>query len=144
MKPIKTQPAAAAQATGATPLSGTMDRRAFLRRSGLVVGGTRSTRLLIRAIGPGLAAFGVPAILARPSIGVFRGTTSLRTNTGWSSEGFTQDLMVAAESVAAFPLAIGSFDCAMILTVDPGAYTIHLTGVGGTTGEALAEIYVLR
>ncbi len=110
---------------------------------GVVVGGTRATRILIRAIGPGLAAFGVPSVLARPSIGVFRGAAPLRTNTGWTSDGLTRDLSVAAESVAAFPLVNGSFDSAMILTVDPGTYTIHLTGVGGTTGEALAEIYVL-
>ncbi len=46
MKPIKKQTTAATQASGATSPSGTMDRRAFLRRSGLVVGGTAAAASL--------------------------------------------------------------------------------------------------
>lgn len=111
---------------------------------GLVVGGTRPTRILVRAVGPGLTVFGVPNVLARPSIGVFRGSALLRSNAGWTTEGLAYDFAVAAESVAAFPLAEGSADCATILVVDPGPYTIQVSGVGGTTGEALVETYVLR
>jgi outer membrane protein assembly factor BamB len=112
--------------------------------AGLVVGGTHPTRLLVRAAGPGLAGFGVTGVLDRPSIGIFRGTTLLRSNTGWTSEGLVHDLTVAAQSVAAFPLAAGSADCAMTLVVDPGLYTIQVSGVGGRVGEVLAEIYVLK
>jgi outer membrane protein assembly factor BamB len=112
--------------------------------AGVVVGGSHPTRLLVRAVGPGLARFGVPGVLARPSIGVYRGSTLLRSNTGWTSEGLTRDLADAAQSVSAFALAPESADCAMILIVDPGLYTIQVSGVGGTVGEVLAEIYVLR
>jgi hypothetical protein len=111
---------------------------------GLVVGGTHPTRILVRAVGSGLAGFGVPGVLARPSMSVFRNRDLLRSNTGWTTEGLAYDLAVAAESVAAFPLAEESSDCAMILVVDPGLYTIQVSGVGGTTGEALVETYVLR
>lgn len=111
---------------------------------GIVVGGTRPTRLLVRAVGPGLAPFGVTGVLQRPVLGVHRGATLIRANAGWTTDGFARDLAVAAESAAAFPLASGSADAAMILTVNPGPYTIQLTGAGGTTGEALAEIYVVR
>ncbi|MBI5693413.1 MAG: PQQ-like beta-propeller repeat protein [Verrucomicrobia bacterium] len=112
--------------------------------AGVVVGGVHPTRLLVRAVGPGLAGFGVQGILARPTIEFYRGATLLRSNTGWSSEGLTQDLASAAASVAAFPLVPGSQDSAMVLMVDPGPYTLQVTGVGGSMGEALAEIYVLR
>ncbi len=112
---------------------------------GMVVGGTRPTRLLVRAVGPGLTAFGVPDVLAQPRMSVFREEAKLlRSNTGWTSDGSRHDLVVAAESVGAFPLAEGSADSAMILLVDPGLYTLQVVGVGAATGEAMAEIYVLR
>ena len=111
---------------------------------GLAVGGTRPTRILVRAVGPGLAAFGVPEVLLKPSIEVYRGETLVRSNTGWTTQGLAYDLTVAAESVMAFPLAPGSADCAMILVADPGLYTMQVSGLEGTTGEALVETYVLR
>jgi hypothetical protein len=111
---------------------------------GLVVGGAQPTRLLVRAVGPALEGFGVRGVLPQPQIGVYRGTTLLRSNTGWASEGFRHDLVTAAASVAAFPLRDGSADSAVILIVDPGSYTIQVSGVGGSTGEALVESYVLR
>jgi hypothetical protein len=49
----------------------------------------------------------------------------------------------AAALVQAFPLPGTSLDSAMVATVEPGNYTIQVSGVGGTTGEALVEIYVL-
>jgi hypothetical protein len=111
---------------------------------GLVVGGTQPTRVLIRAVGPTLEAFGVRGWLARPQIGIYRGATLLRANAGWTSEGFRHDLATAAASVAAFALPEGSPDSAVSLVVEPGSYTIQVSGVGGTTGEALVETYVLR
>jgi hypothetical protein len=108
------------------------------------VGGTHPTRLLVRAVGPGLGAFGVPAVLARPKVDVYREQELLRSNTGWGSDGLGNDLVTAALSVGAFALASGSADSALTLEVNPGVYTIQISGVGGLAGEVLAEIYVLR
>lgn len=52
-------------------------------------------------------------------------------------------IATAASSVGAFPLASGSADSAGLVTLPPGAYTVQVTGVGNTTGVALAEIYEL-
>jgi hypothetical protein len=116
--------------------------------AGVAVGGTGRTRLLLRAIGPGLAQFGVGGVLARPTLSLFArqpdGTQRLlRTNTGWATENANYDVAAAAWLVQAFPLLETSADCAMVATVEPGNYTIQVSGVGGTTGEALVEIYVL-
>jgi hypothetical protein len=43
----------------------------------------------------------------------------------------------------AFPLAAGSRDAALVLSLAPGAYTLRVSGVGGASGVALAEIYLL-
>ena len=40
-------------------------------------------------------------------------------------------------------LAAGSRDAALVLTLEPGAYTFSVAGVGGTTGVALVEVYLL-
>jgi hypothetical protein len=53
------------------------------------------------------------------------------------------DLSGAAAAVSAFPLAESSADSAMLFEAQPGAYTIQISGVGGATGEAMVEIYVL-
>jgi hypothetical protein len=116
--------------------------------AGVVVGGTQPTRLLVRGVGPGLSQFGVSGVLARPTLALFqkRGDQQvmLRSNAGWTSQGFKYDLEVAARATVAFPLVTGPVeDSAMIVTLTPEAYTIQLSGVGGTTGEGLIEIYVL-
>lgn len=110
---------------------------------GLVIGGTAPVRVLVRAIGPGLADFGVVGVLARPTMTVFSGSTPIHTNAGWSTALAKGDVAGAAALVGAFPLAEGSADCAALLTLSAGNYTIQVSGVGGTTGEALVEIYAL-
>src|SRR5438045_1967126 len=47
---------------------------------GFVVGGTMPRRVLVRAIGPGLAAFGVTNGLSNPSFTLYRGTQAIATN----------------------------------------------------------------
>jgi len=110
---------------------------------GFVIDGSGPSRVLIRAVGPALTQFGVSNALARPSMAVFRGTQQLKANTGWSSGGVSYDLIGAAKTVAAFPLPLGSADAGLVLTLEPGPYTVQVSGVGLTTGEALAEVYVL-
>ena len=44
--------------------------------------------------------------------------------------------------MGAFALASpASRDAALLVTLQPGSYTAQLSGVGGTTGVALIEIY---
>lgn len=110
---------------------------------GFVVGGTGPLPLLIRAVGPTLRDLGVPAALARPTLTLFRQATALASNTGWSTGGLTADLAGAARTAGAFALPSGSADSALLVTLDPGAYTVRVAGVGDTTGEALVEVYAI-
>jgi len=111
---------------------------------GFVLGGVAPSRVLVRAAGPALAAFGVARPLARPQIAVYQGDRMLQLNRGWSEDGFSHDLRVAAESAGAFPWTDRSADAALLLLLEPGPYTLQISGVDGTVGEALAEIYLLR
>lgn len=111
---------------------------------GFVIGGPGKLHVLARAVGPGLTQLGVNGVLAQPTVTVFNNDRQpIASNTGWTSGGLNGDLAGAAALVGAFALPDGSADSAMILALDPGAYTFQVSGVNGGTGEALVEVYVL-
>ena len=109
---------------------------------GFVIGGTGTETLLIRADGPALTQFGVGGALAQPSLSVFNGAgTLIATNTGWTTSTNPAQITSVASQVGAFAFAAGSADCALIANLPAGAYTAQVSGVNGTTGVALAEVY---
>ncbi len=110
---------------------------------GLVIGGSEPLRVLVRGVGPALTRLGVEGALARPTLTLFSGPAILATNSGWTAGGAAADLRAAAAAVGAFPFDEASSDAALLATLAPGAYTVRLAGAGGTTGEALVEIYVV-
>jgi hypothetical protein len=108
--------------------------------TGFVIGGTGSETLLIRGDGPALTAFSVTGVLAQPTLSVLDSNQNiLATNTGWGANA--AQVTAAAAQSGAFPLTAGSADCALVITLPAGAYTAEVSGVGGTTGVALAEVY---
>jgi hypothetical protein len=110
--------------------------------AGFVIGGSIPKTVLIRGVGPTLSAFGVTGVLADPQITVFSGGTKVATNSGWSAgSGAAAELGGVFSQVGAFPLANGSKDAALILTLQPGAYTVQVSSVSNGTGVALIEVY---
>jgi hypothetical protein len=109
---------------------------------GFVIVGSGVETLLIRADGPALAPFGVTGVLSQPSLGVFDSAGNLiASNTVWGSNVSPDQIAGVAASVGAFALAQGSADCALIVNLPAGAYTVQVSGVNSTTGIALAEVY---
>ena len=109
---------------------------------GFVIGGTGPKTVLIRGIGPGLTAFGVTGVLADPQIIVFSGAAPIASNDNWESGISTAaQISSASAQVGAFALPAGSKDAALLITLQPGSYTVQVTGVGNTTGVALIELY---
>ena len=107
--------------------------------AGFVLGGSSATKVLIRAVGPGLAAFGVPDTVPDPQLALFNATsTKIGENNNW---GGTPALTAAFASVGAFNLPTDSQDAALLVTLQPGSYTVEVNGVNATTGIALVEIY---
>jgi hypothetical protein len=107
--------------------------------AGFVITGPVSKTVLVRAVGPTLAAYGVAAPLADPKLDVFRGSTWIAGNDDWGKgSGATAATFVAC---SAFALPAGSKDAALLLTLPPGLYSAQCSGVGGTTGVALIEVY---
>ena len=109
--------------------------------AGVVVTGTAPKRVLIRAAGPALTAFGLNGVLARPKLELFSGSTVIAQNTGWSTSADAAGIAQAATQAGAFAFPAGSADSALLINLAPGAYTAQVSGVGGTTGVALVEVY---
>jgi hypothetical protein len=109
-----------------------------LSLTGFVVAGRAPRRVLVRAVGPSLAAFGVGNVAANPELAVFRGTTSLATNAGWAGAA---TLAAAFSATGAFALPPTSRDCALMLALEPGAYTAQVRDPAG--GEVLVEVFFI-
>lgn len=117
---------------------------------GLTVLGGSTKTVLVRGLGPQLTLDGVPGALADPELKVFQtlfdegGRSQLLvTNDDW------EDGPNAAELTAALtgqnkPLADGSKDAALLLTLNQGVYTFQLSGVGDTEGVGLIELFVIE
>jgi hypothetical protein len=107
--------------------------------AGFNLSGTGSKPLLIRAVGPTLAGFGVAGTLADPQLEIYQGGTRVAQNDNWS-----ESLASLFGAVGAFGLTTGSRDAALVVSLPPGSYTAQVRGADGGTGEALIEIYELK
>jgi sugar lactone lactonase YvrE len=110
---------------------------------GAIIGGagTRGTQaLLLRAVGPSLAAFGVRPVVEDPRLELFRGQTKIDENDDW---GGAAAMGAIFAQVAAFPFApAGSHDAALYLpSVVAGNYSVRVAGRGTAGGSVLAELY---
>ena len=108
---------------------------------GFVVQGPAYKRMLIRAVGPTLAAFGVTEALADPVLTVYSGQQVVAINDQWQTGENASAVVAAGQTAGAFALAAGSQDAAMLITLPPGAYTVEVKGKSDTEGIALLEIY---
>ncbi|MBL9190291.1 MAG: DUF1800 family protein [Opitutaceae bacterium] len=110
--------------------------------------GAGTRRLLLRAVGPTLGAFGVPGTLADPKLELYSGSTKIAENDNWgtpvgSAAADAATLAAAFTANGAFALSNGSKDAALLLNLGAGSYSLQVSGVGATTGAALVEVYDL-
>lgn len=110
---------------------------------GLVVSGDDPVTVLIRGVGPTLSDYGVGGVLADPELKLFRqgSTDPIQTNDNW---GGSTELSSAFSTAGAFDLtATDSTDAAMLVELTAGVYSAQVSGVGGSTGVALVELYIM-
>ncbi len=100
-----------------------------------------STRVLVRGAGPVLTS--VPSRLAHPRIALHRPGVSepIATNDDWGSASNADEVASLAAQVGAQPFAANSKDAALLVSLDPGVYTVVVSGAGTSSGVALAEVY---
>ncbi len=107
--------------------------------------GSQKATLLVRGIGPGLAAFNVPDTISAPRLEIRPAgdaKTLLAVNEGWDRAPSNGPAIAAAAAAnGAFAIALGSADAAVLIELNPGNYTATFKGINGSTGEILAEAY---
>lgn len=106
--------------------------------AGLVISGNAPKQLLLRGVGPKLTSLGVTGVLSNPQLKVYSGGTVVGENDDWDGSASLKD---AFSVTGAFELDDGSKDAALITTLQPGVYTVQVSGVNNSTGVALVEIY---
>lgn len=104
---------------------------------GFAISGTAPQQVLIRARGPSMIPAGVTNALADPTMTLVNQATGMiiGTNDNWGSAS-------NASAITATSLApTNPLESAMLITLDPGAYTVVVSGVNGGTGVGIVEVF---
>ena len=107
--------------------------------SGFIVGEVESATVVVRALGPSLASFGVSGVLSDPVLTIYDSKGSaIATNDNWHDGNNATDIQ---RNGLAPPNAI---DSAIMLHLPAGSYTAIVRGANAATGNALVEVYDLH
>jgi uncharacterized delta-60 repeat protein len=112
--------------------------------AGFVVPAGEERTVLVRGVGPTLAAYGVTDATSDPAIRVFDTAGALvAENDDWAvqSDGSAQAVAAAMTSANAFSLPADGRDAALLVTLPAGIYTIQLSA--RELGTALIEVYAV-
>lgn len=103
---------------------------------GFIVGGTSSAKVIVRAIGPSLANFGITSAIADTTLTVVdKNGNIVVTNDNWGEDP-------NAATVQFYGLAPSNpKESAVYLQLAPSNYTAIVRGAGNATGIGLVEIY---
>jgi phospholipase/lecithinase/hemolysin len=106
--------------------------------AGFIVTGDIAKKVMIRGIGPSLAASGVPGPLADPTLTLFGQSGNVEmTNDDWKN---SPD---AAEIMSSGLAPTDDHESAIIATLAPGQYTAQLAGKNSGIGNGVVEVYDL-
>ena len=102
---------------------------------GFIVQGSSPQTVIVRARGPTLAQFGITNFLANPVLQLYSGQTVIASNDDWITAS-------NAAEIQSRGFAPGNTrEAAILITLDPGAYTAVVTGKDGTTGVGIVEVF---
>jgi hypothetical protein len=99
---------------------------------GFIIQGDGPKTVVVRARGPSLAA---PGTLADPSLQLFSGQTQIGSNDDWRTAPNSAELQASGFAPA------DDREAAILVTLNPGAYTAIVSGKGGTTGIGIVEVF---
>ena len=145
--PAETSPLTQLANLSTRGFTGTGDRALTV---GFVIQGTEPLGLLLRAVGPTLAAapYSVPGTLPDPVLTLRRAQSDgsfveVATNDDWhdSSAEAANELRETAARLGAFALNEGSADAALLVNLEPGIYTATIAG--GANPELAPEGIVI-
>jgi hypothetical protein len=106
--------------------------------AGFTLGGNNGEdRIVVRGLGPSLAALGMANALADPTLELRDGNGALlASNNNWQDNAVQMVELMGAGLAPGNPL-----ESAIAATLPPGAYTALLTGLNNSAGIGLVEVY---
>jgi len=105
---------------------------------GFIIAGSSGKQIIIRAMGPSLAAAGIQGALADPSLELRDSTGNLLlANDNWKT---TQEQAIRDTTLA----PPNDLESAILVSLQPGAYTAIVSGASNGTGVGLVEVYDLE
>ena len=111
--------------------------------AGFVIKGNANKKVLVGALGPTLARFGVPNVLPDPVLTLHHTDaqghdTVIASNDNWRIPASNETAVQATGKAPPNDL-----ESALVASLAPGAYTAIVTGKGAQTGNGLVEVYDL-
>ncbi len=104
---------------------------------GFIIGGDQPSQVVVRAVGPSLAAYGVAGAMDDPVLELYNSSGSLiYGNDNWGSNQGTQ---IAASALA----PTDSREAAILANLPPGNYTAIVRGANHSTGVCVVEVYYI-
>jgi hypothetical protein len=107
--------------------------------SGFIIGDVDSATVIVRAIGPSLAAYGVSGVLSDPTLTIYDSSGSvIASNDNWQDN--VNSIHIGRNGLA----PPNPSESALVLHLPAGAYTAIVRGANDATGNALVEVYHLH
>jgi hypothetical protein len=101
---------------------------------GFILHGTKSKKVVMRAIAPTLASFGIARAMTDPTLEVRDARGALvASNDNWNSD--RQGVLATGKA------PLDEHEAVIVTSLPPGAYTAILRGIANSTGVALFELY---
>jgi hypothetical protein len=103
--------------------------------AGFQITGNTTKQVVLRAIGPSLAQFGLTNVLPDPTLELHDSTGAvIATNDDWQDASNAQSIPAALRPP-------NELESVILTTLNRGAYTAVLRGYNDSTGTGLAEVY---
>ena len=104
---------------------------------GFIIGGGEMTNIAVRAIGPSLGTHGISGALSDPTLEVFN------ANGGLLAQDDDWRMFQEQQLIDSGLAPTDDREAAMLLSLQPGAYTAIVRGKNNGTGVGLVEVYNL-
>ena len=106
---------------------------------GFIIQGQAPQKVLVRARGPSMPPIGNAIRLANPLLQLFSGQTGIASNDNWQAAANAVEIDATGMAPSEFS------ESAILMTLQPGAYTAVVSGVsGGGLGSGIAIVEVFR
>lgn len=106
---------------------------------GFIITGSGSQQVVLQGLGPSLAGSGITSpVLADPTLTLYDSSGAMiATNDNWKDNTSANQMVLTDNNLA----PTDDSESAIVATLNPGSYTVILSGVGATTGIGEVTAY---